>query len=241
MIAGCSSGIEPVFSLIFEKNVAIGNFYYIDPVFAEKMQKEGLMDEDLIKDVVATGGSVQNIPYIPAKIKKVFVTAMDIAGKDHVKVLAAFQRWTDSAISKTINLPSTATVEDIKDIYIMAHDLGCKGVTIYRDKSLKTQVLNSGKRHDKKGEASKTQELVSLKDEKAKGLAIYHKAGSKENSNSLDLSPAEPSALTNLAIKMGISPNGNGGLEKCPTCKAQLARVEGCTKCLSCGWGLCSS
>lgn len=237
MIAGCSSGIEPVFSLIFEKNVAIGNFYYIDPVFAEKMQKEGLMDEDLVKDVIASGGSVQNTSYLPSKIKKIFVTAMDINPKDHVKVLAAFQKWTDSAISKTINLPSTATVEDIKDIYVTAHDLGCKGVTIYRDKSLKIQVLNSGKKQEKKTEASKGQELIPLKDEKAKGLAVYHKAGPKDNGNGLDLSPA--SGLATLAAKMDIQLNG--GLTKCPTCKVQLTMQEGCKKCLSCGWGMCSS
>ena len=114
MIAGCSSGIEPIFSLVFEKNVTIGSFYYIDPVFEEKMRKEGLMDEDLIKDAAALGGSVKNIAYIPEYVKKVFVTAMDIAPVDHVKVLSVFQKWVDSSISKTNNFPSDATVDDIK-------------------------------------------------------------------------------------------------------------------------------
>ena len=238
MIAGCSSGIEPVFSLIFEKNVAIGNFYYIDPVFEDKMHREGLMDEALIKDVVALSGSVQNISYIPPKIKKVFVTSMDIAPKDHVKVLAAFQKWTDSAISKTTNLPVTASVSDIKDIYVMAHELGCKGVTVYRDKSLKVQVLNSGKKHEKKSEGSKeSPELIPIKDEKAKGLAVYHKAGAKENGNELDLSPAS-STLATLAAKMDIQIEE---LKDCPMCKTKLAKIEGCTKCPGCGWGLCSS
>ncbi len=233
MIAGCSSGIEPVFSLVFEKNVAIGSFYYVDPVFEEKMLKEGLMDEALIKDVATLSGSVQKLTYIPPKLKKYFVTAMDIAPKDHVKVLATFQKWTDSSISKTNNLPATATVDDVKEIYLLAHELGCKGVTIYRDKSLKTQVLNSGtKKHEKKQDSG---ELIAIKDEKAKGLSIYHKAGSKENSDTLDLSPATP--LAKLAMANGLETNG---LKNCPSCKTTLTKQEGCTKCPSCGWGMCS-
>ncbi|PIR44084.1 ribonucleoside-diphosphate reductase [Candidatus Wolfebacteria bacterium CG10_big_fil_rev_8_21_14_0_10_31_9] len=240
MIAGCSSGIEPVFSLVFEKNVAIGNFYYIDPVFDEKMQKEGLMDEALIKDVATMDGSVQKISYIPLKVKKVFVTAMDISPKDHIKVLAIFQKWTDSAISKTTNLPSTSTVEDIKSIYMMAHDLGCKGVTIYRDKSLKTQVLVTGSTKNKPKDIQRLS-LVK-KDEKTKGPVIYHESGVKKDiSDELDLSPASSSqsGFVDLAAKFDIQLDG--GLMNCPTCNTKLAKVEGCTKCLGCGWGMCSS
>lgn len=235
MIAGCSSGIEPVFSLVFEKNITIGSFYYVDPVFEERMHREGLMDEALIKDVVTFSGSIQNLSYMPPKLKKIFVTAMDITPKDHIKVLAAFQKWTDSAISKTTNLPNTATAEDIKEIYVLAHDLGCKGVTIYRDKSLKTQVLNGiTKKHEKKVGA-KESDLIPMKDEKAKGLAIYHKAGVKAESNELGLSPASSSALASAAASMGIQE-----LKECPACHTKLARQEGCLKCPSCGWGLCS-
>lgn len=240
MIAGCSSGIEPVFSLVFEKNVAIGNFYYVDPVFEERMNKEGLMDEALIKDVASANGSIRNISYIPAKIKKIFVTAMDISPKDHVKVLAAFQKWTDSAISKTTNLPSTATVDEVKAIYLMAHDLGCKGVTIYRDKSLKTQVLVGGSTKNKPKNIQRLS--VVKKDEKTKGLVVYHESGTKEDSSGdLDLSPAPAasSALADLAAKIEIDLDGD--LKDCPTCKVKLAKIEGCTKCLSCGWGLCAS
>jgi len=237
MIAGCSSGIEPVFSLVFEKNVAIGSFYYIDPVFEERMQKEGLMDEALIKDVAAMTGSVQNINYITPRLKKIFVTAMDISPRDHVKVLAAFQKWTDSSISKTTNLPAEATFEDIKDIYILAHDLGCKGVTVYRDKSLKTQVLTGiikkyEKKHDKK--ETKDGELIAIKDEKAKGLAVYHKAGTILGMSSLGLSPAPDNGNNNS------SSNSNNQLKNCPSCKTPLVRQEGCLKCPSCGWGLCA-
>ncbi len=143
MIAGCSSGIEPVFALVYEKSVTIGSFQYVDPVFEKVMRREGLYDIDLLQDVIHNRGSIQQIPYIPDKLKRVFVTALDISPEDHVKALAAFQKWVDSSISKTINLPSTATVEDVKRVYLLAYQLGCKDVTIYRDKSLPIQVLKT--------------------------------------------------------------------------------------------------
>lgn len=227
MIAGCSSGIEPVFGLVFEKSVVIGSFYYVEPVFEEKMQKEGLMDEDLIKDAAGLGGSVQNLAYIPPKLKKIFVTAMDIAPKDHVRVLAAFQKWTDSSISKTNNLPTTASVDDIKDIYLLAYESGCKGVTVYRDKSLQSQVLTGGgKRHEKKSEA-KEGELIPLKDEKAKGLSIYHRAGAKTGGAEM----VENNNFNSESVKE---------IKNCPVCKIKLLRQEGCIKCPTCGWGMCS-
>ncbi|MBU5688155.1 MAG: adenosylcobalamin-dependent ribonucleoside-diphosphate reductase [Candidatus Aenigmarchaeota archaeon] len=140
MIAGCSSGIEPVFTLVYEKNVAIGSFFYVEPVFERAMTEEGLYDEVLLKDIALNKGSIQGIKYIPPKMKKVFVTAMDIKPEDHIKALASFQKWVDSSISKTNNLPATATVEDVKKIYLLAYKLGCKDVTVYRDSSIQEQV-----------------------------------------------------------------------------------------------------
>lgn len=197
MIAGCSSGIEPVYSLVFEKHVTVGNFYYVDPVFEERMQKEGLMDDALIRDVAGHKGSLANVSYISDKLKKTFITAHDIVPKDHIRAMAAFQRWTDSSISKTNNFPSDATVDDVKEAYLLAYKLGCKGVTVYRDGSITSQVLVSGK-ESKKSKSEKIQkegELISAKDEKAKGLAVYKEAS------------ANPSPSGSL----GISPmNGNG-------------------------------
>ncbi|MEK7634330.1 MAG: adenosylcobalamin-dependent ribonucleoside-diphosphate reductase [Patescibacteria group bacterium] len=224
MIAGTSSGIEPVFSLVFEKSITIGNFYYVDPVFEEKMKKEGLMDEDLIKDTASLNGSIRAIPYIPEKIKKTFVTAMDIAPIDHIKVLAAFQKWVDSSISKTNNFPAEATVDDIKKAYIAAYELGCKGVTVYRDKSLHTQVLVGGSVKKKHKE---TTHFEVIKDEKTKGMTIYSEAGANIESGSIDLSPAEET-------------NNKNGLKTCPSCKSNLVKQEGCNKCPTCGWGLCA-
>lgn len=230
MIAGTSSGIEPIFSLVFEKSVAIGNFYYVDPVFEERMRKEGLMDEDLIKDAAALNGSIKNIAYIPERIKKIFVTAMDITPFDHIKVLAAFQKWTDSSISKTNNFPSDATVDDIKKAYLTAYEYGCKGVTVYRDKSLTQQVLIGGSTKKKSKEAIHAQ-LTMIKDEKAKGLTVYSEAGANIKIGQIDLSPAKEESKLN---------NGLNGFKNCPSCKAVLIKQEGCNKCLVCGWGLCS-
>ena len=142
MIAGCSSGIEPVFTLVYEKHVAIGSFFYVEPVFERAMTDEGLYDEVLLKDIAMNRGSIQGIRYIPPKMKKVFVTALDISPEDHIKALASFQKWVDSSISKTINLPATATVDDVKKIFLLAYKLGCKDVTVYRDTSIKGQVYD---------------------------------------------------------------------------------------------------
>jgi ribonucleoside-diphosphate reductase alpha chain len=191
MIAGCSSGIEPVYSLVFEKHVTVGNFYYVDPVFEERMQKEGLMDDELIREVAAHNGTIRGLSYIPEKIKKTFVTAHDVSPKDHIKAMAVFQRWTDSSISKTNNFPANATVDDVKEAYLLAYKLGCKGVTVFRDGSITNQVLVSGK-GTKKGKSEKNPkegELVQTKDEKAKGLAIYKEASANPGSGSFNLSP----------------------------------------------------
>lgn len=220
MIAGVSSGIEPNFSLVFEKKVAIGTFYYVNPVFEKVMAREGLLDEDLIREVCDRGGSIQDLTYIPPKMKQVFVTAMDLTAQDHIKALAALQRWTDSAISKTINFPSSATVDDMREAYLLAYKLNCKDITAFRDKSI-TGVLSAGVRQDKK---PKTEgELVSLKDEKASGPVIYHDI-------SLEQTPP---------VKNNYQGNDNSNGDFCPKCSSVLIKKEGCKTCSQCGWGVC--
>ncbi len=215
MIAGTSSGIEPNFSLVYEKKVTIGSFYYVNPVFEKVMEREGLFDEALIKEVSKRKGSLQELTYIPPRLKEVFVTAMDITAQDHIRALAALQKWTDSSISKTINFPATASVDDMKQAYLLAHQLGCKDLTVFRDESIKG-VLSAGVTEKKEKTAG---ELVSLKDVKAKGPVIYHDA-------SLDQTP----------------PFKNNSLENnlCPNCSSSLIMSEGCKKCPKCGWGICA-
>ena len=168
MIGGCSSGIEPVFSLIFEKKVTVGSFYYVDPVFERTMMREGLLDDNFIKEVSKRRGSIKSFSYIPERLKKIFVTALDMSAKDHVMALATIQRWVDSSISKTINFPSTATIDDVKEAYLLAHKMGCKDITIFRDKSIKG-VLSAGKEEEKEVKlpsAPKEEKLISLRDVK---------------------------------------------------------------------------
>jgi ribonucleoside-diphosphate reductase alpha chain len=141
MIANCSSGIEPLFALSYTKNVMDGkSFTYINEYLLDKLKELNLDKEEIIEEIKKTG-SIQHIKEIPDEIKRVFVTALDIDYKDHIKMQALMQRYTDSSISKTINFKNNMTVKDIKDAILMAHELGCKGITVYRDGSRLNQVL----------------------------------------------------------------------------------------------------
>lgn len=145
MMAGASSGIEPHFALAyFRKSMGQYNLPEVNTDLVKAIKHvNGLYSADLMDEIARTG-SIQKLEKIPEKIRKVFVTAMDIAPETHVHMLAAFQKYTDNAVSKTINLPERATVEDVMNVYMMAADLKCKGITVYRDKSREVQVLNVG-------------------------------------------------------------------------------------------------
>ena len=144
IIAGASSGIEPIFALAFIRHVLEGKeLLEINPFFEGMAKKEGLYSEDLMKRV-AQNGNIQNLQDVPKGIKSLFVTAHDISPEDHVRMQAAFQKYTDNAVSKTVNFPSEATVEEVAKVYLLAYELGCKGVTIYRDRSRTSQVLYKG-------------------------------------------------------------------------------------------------
>ncbi len=146
MLAGCSSGIEPHFALAYYRK-SMGQYdlpeVNNDLVRAIKYVN-GLYSEELM-DEIAANGSVLKIKRIPEDIRKVFVTSMDIEPEIHVRMQAVFQKYTDNAVSKTINLPGDATVEDVVNIFVLAAELGCKGITVYRDGSRDEQVLNVGK------------------------------------------------------------------------------------------------
>ncbi len=142
IIAGCSSGIEPLFGVAFIRNIMRGTkFFEVNNLFEKEAKKEGIYSKDLIKKI-AKKGSIKDIEDIPKNLKKIFLTAMDIKPEIHVKMQAAFQKFTDNAVSKTVNLPETTSFEEVKNIYLMAHELKCKGITIYRYGSEKNQVLN---------------------------------------------------------------------------------------------------
>jgi len=140
---GCSSGIEPLFAVAYIRNVSdsLGtNLFEVNPTFEEIAIQEGFYSDELVKKI-ARQTSIQHIEEIPEEIRRLFVTAHDIPPLWHVKMQAAFQRYVDNAISKTINFPETATPRDIEMAYMMAWQLGCKGITVYRDKCKRKQVL----------------------------------------------------------------------------------------------------
>jgi len=145
MIADTSGGCEPEFSLIWYKRVMDGEElpYFLD-YFEEVAKREGFWREDLVRKILDNHGSPRGLKEVPEKWQKVFATAHDVAPEWHVRMQAAFQDWCDAAVSKTINLPREATVEDVKKAYLLAFDLHCKGITVYRDGSREDQVLNIG-------------------------------------------------------------------------------------------------
>ncbi len=144
IIAGCSSGIEPLFAVAYERRVLDGErLLEIHPDFLDIARQRGFYSEELI-NLVAEKGAIGEISSIPVDVRRLFVSAQECAPEWHIKMQAAFQKHTDNAVSKTVNLPEDASVEDVKDIYLQAYRLGCKGVTIYRYGSRPAQVLYRG-------------------------------------------------------------------------------------------------
>ena len=139
IIAGCSSGIEPIFAVAFVRNV-MGGMLEINKLFERIAKERGFYSKELITEI-AKCGSVQDIDGVPGDVKRIFVTALDISPEWHVRMQAAFQKYTDNAVSKTVNLPSDATWGDVKKVFLLAYKLKCKGITIYRYGS-KEQVLS---------------------------------------------------------------------------------------------------
>jgi ribonucleoside-diphosphate reductase alpha chain len=145
MLAEASGGLEPNFAISFIKNVMDGTeLVYTNKYFEEVAKEKGFFSKELMREI-AKVGSIQDFDEIPQDVKDVFVTAQDIEPEWHIKMQAAFQKHVDSSVSKTINFPTEAQIQDIEDAYKLAYSLGCKGVTIYRDKSRESQVLNIGK------------------------------------------------------------------------------------------------
>ena len=149
IISGCSSGIEPLFALSFMRNVMDNDkLLEVNPHFEKIARERGFYSPELM-DEIAKKGSIQGLIEIPEEIREVFVTAHDVSPKWHIRMQAAFQKHTDNAVSKTVNLPHDATVEDVRKVYNLAYDLGCKGVTIYRDGSKENQVLSFTRKQEK--------------------------------------------------------------------------------------------
>jgi len=153
IISNCSSGIEPLFALSYVRNILEGEqLVEVNPYFEEAARREGFYSEGLMRDL-ASRGSVRGMEGAPEWVQEVFVTAHDITPEWHVRMQAAFQKYTDNAVSKTVNFPHSATRQDVADVYRLAYELGCKGITIYRDGSKDSQVLSVSREEEERAGA----------------------------------------------------------------------------------------
>jgi ribonucleoside-diphosphate reductase alpha chain len=218
MIADCSSGLEPEYGLVFEKKVVVGNFRFVNNILKEKLAERNIeLTDELIEKINNNKGSVQGIDEIPKEIQNVFLTAMDIHWSDHVMAQAKCQKWITNAISKTINMNNNVSINDVKYAYLMAHELGCKGLSIYRDGSRHTQVLSTGTI----GEGTNRDYNINPNTE-----AILDDI-KKEY---VDLETFTPIPTATFSQKD----------DKCPNCRGTLIFAEGCVKCLGCAYTACT-
>ncbi len=163
IIGNCSSGIEPLFALAYTRTVMEGTeLLEVNSLFEDIMRERGFYGPNIMKKVAKTGG-LHDIDEIPEDIKKVFVTSHDISPEWHIRMQAVFQKYTDNAVSKTVNFPKEATVEEVRDVYELAYKLNCKGVTVYRDGSREGQVLTRGSDTAKAESAEVIPEPVAAK------------------------------------------------------------------------------
>ncbi|MFW6190149.1 MAG: adenosylcobalamin-dependent ribonucleoside-diphosphate reductase [Candidatus Bipolaricaulota bacterium] len=239
MIADTSHGIEPEFSLAYEKNVTAGSFYYANEVFEEKLKEEGIYSEELLEKINNNYGSLSGLEGIPERLKEVFVTALDVHYTDHLMAQASWQDWITASISKTINMPNSVTPDDILNSFLLAHRLGLKGVTVYRDGSKSRQVVNmdgerTGERNLEPSDYVKTfleREFAGESNgDKFLEPQNFYKSLEGERGKNKDLLEDEgPRPLDQ------VEP-----LEKCPDCGGKVIHEGGCNKCVECGWSTCS-
>jgi ribonucleoside-diphosphate reductase alpha chain len=168
IIANASSGVEPIFAVSYVRQVMDDDILVeVHPLFEQIARDRGFYTPELMQRI-AVNGSIQDIEEIPDDVRRLFVTAHDISPDRHIAMQAAFQTYTDNAVSKTVNFPQSATVDDVASVYELAYELGCKGVTIYRDGSRDRQVLSTGKREAPR--TSRAEELTVIKRERPKVL-----------------------------------------------------------------------
>ncbi len=212
IIAGCSSGVEPVFGYVFIRNIMDGTeLMEVNPILKAELEKSGLYSDVLMKRI-AREGTIAHMEELPEDLRRVFVSAHDILPEDHIRMQAAFQKYTDNAVSKTVNFPNSATREDVAQVYRQAFRLGCKGVTIYRDGSRGEQVLNIGKVNKEPVPQAKIQE--------AEGAGRAEKSSSE-------------------GAPRRWKGGGTAGMKDCPDCGKTLTHEGGCVTCRHCGFSVC--
>jgi len=166
IIANASSGVEPIFAVSYIRQVLDNDILVeVHPLFEQIAKERGFYSPELMQRI-AEHGTIRDIEEIPEDVRKLFVTAHDISPEDHIKMQAAFQKYTDNAVSKTVNFPNGATIEDVNEAYWLAYQMGCKGVTIYRDGSREQQVLSKGKKDTHPARATSDHDKKAVKRER---------------------------------------------------------------------------
>jgi ribonucleoside-diphosphate reductase alpha chain len=232
MIADCSNGMEPTFALVFEKRVTVGRFFYTNKIFEQVLRENGLYSEELLAKVAANYGSARGLSEIPEWIQNIFVTAMDIHWADHLMAQGVWQDWIGNAIAKTINMPNDVSADDVKAAYLLAHEIGLKGITVYRDGSRHKQVL-----HMTDENSTKTFDVVPsnvVYDFIAD--TITNPYIKEQVHNALKLAVPHENIIKPSPI---VDETKEENL--CPTCKNNLVLIEGCSMCIECGYSGCTS
>ncbi|HUU48764.1 MAG TPA: adenosylcobalamin-dependent ribonucleoside-diphosphate reductase [Nitrosopumilaceae archaeon] len=232
MIADCSNGMEPAFALVFEKRVTVGRFFYTNKIVEQTLKDHGLYSDELLAKIADNYGSLKGLEEIPQWMQDVFVTAMDIHWADHLMAQAVWQDWIGNAIAKTINMPYDVTVEDVKSAYLLAHELGLKGITVYRDGSRHKQVLHMTSENAKKTfDVTPSQHITQyVSDNITNPYVRTHVNASLEikvHDEEISAEPQRPEEVSEDRL--------------CPTCKNNLVFVEGCSICIECGYSGCIS
>lgn len=240
MAAHCSSGIEPSFALCYVKNVVEEQgLVYVHQDF-ERALRVALPDDaeyNAAIQEVMQHGSARHASKVPKQIGKVFATAHDIAWEWHVRMQAAFQKYTDNAVSKTVNFPSDATMDQIRQAYLMAWQAGCKGITVYRDKSKSVQVLSAGSGGESaegkaEAPAPKTAAKGSKKDSAQIMQSKLRHTPLKDREDFALLMAREVKRADSIVLDVE-------GPERCPECTTEMTEQEGCNLCRNCGYSKC--
>lgn len=236
IIAGTTSGIEPVFAVSFMRRVLGGmELVEVDALFEQTARERGFYSQELMRQI-ADEGTIQHVEGIPPDVKRLWVCSHDINFIWHVKMQQAFQKFTDCAVSKTINLPRQSSVDDVAEIYQKAYELGLKGITVYRDTSREKQVLNlAATAHQKKDQSAERSGTV---------ISPLTKRGSRVSRTTaikLSLQGEGKFSYSNLLSRDPTS-RGSRGLRLCPECGlngGHMLVFEACSRCCSCGYTRC--
>src|ERR671914_446190 len=249
MIADTSNGVEPMFALVFEKRVTVGRFFYTNRIFENVLKESGLYNDEILAKIANNYGSVRGLAEIPEWIQKTFVTAIDIHWTDHIMAQAVWQKWIGNAIAKTINMPGDVTAEDVKYAYLLSHELGLKGVTVYRDGSRHEQVLhiNGNETKEKKFITRPSKYAVdyiraNVKEPYIKDQIEQIFEQTKIEEEELPTETISTSILLDTPNKSIQAPLVESNEDNtCPSCKARLIITEGCNLCIECGFSSCVS